>query len=585
MLMLRVLQVLIVVALAGFCALAQAQQPPVRTETAEQPATGTIKGRVVNENGQPVQGALVQIRAIGSNGQGQIVTTDRGGEFRVGSLDRATYIVSASMPAYTPAPRDPATPAPTYHIGDTVNLTLIKGGVITGNVTDAAGDPVVAVTVRVQMVRDSNGRRQPNGFSRQRTTDDRGAYRIYGLPAGTYVVVTGPPSMISSPEPTAYDGDAPTYAPSSTRDSATEISVRAGEEVSGVDIRYRAEQGRVISGVVNTAPDSAFNVVLNASGDAGAPFSTTFYQGPGNRDFAFNGIADGDYQLMVMSYGRNDSRNVSMALKRVTVKGADVTGIELTTLPLGTVSGRVVLEELKTPECTDKQRPQFNEVVVAGWHNDNEAAKETPPSLWSIGAPAPADADGNFVLRNLAPGEYYFVTRSPAKYWYLQSISFGAPPANAAAARPGRSSDATLVWTKIKAGDQLSGLTITLAQGAASLRGQIVPGEGVQAPEKLFLYLVPSEREKAEAVLRYFATPVSPDSRIAVNNIPPGRYWILAQTFTEDGVTPITKLRLPHETETRARLRRDAEAAKTELEFKPCQNVTDFQLSLKPANN
>jgi len=37
-------------------------------------------------------------------------------------------------------------------------------------------------------------------------------------------------------------------------------------------------------------------------------------------------------------------------------------------------------------------------------------------------------------------------------------------------------------------------------------------------------------------------------------------------------------LRLPDETETRAKLRRDAEDAKNAIEFKPCQNVTDYQL-------
>jgi hypothetical protein len=40
-------------------------------------------------------------------------------------------------------------------------------------------------------------------------------------------------------------------------------------------------------------------------------------------------------------------------------------------------------------------------------------------------------------------------------------------------------------------------------------------------------------------------------------------------------------MRVPDETETRARLRRDAEAAKMEIEFKPCQSVTDFKLPLK----
>ena len=55
----------------------------------------------------------------------------------------------------------------------------------------------------------------------------------------------------------------------------------------------------------------------------------------------------------------------------------------------------------------------------------------------------------------------------------------------------------------------------------------------------------------------------------------PGRYWILAQPAIE---SPLTKLRLPDEIETRLRLRRAAEAGKTEIEFKPCQNVVDYKV-------
>jgi hypothetical protein len=54
----------------------------------------------------------------------------------------------------------------------------------------------------------------------------------------------------------------------------------------------------------------------------------------------------------------------------------------------------------------------------------------------------------------------------------------------------------------------------------------------------------------------------------------------VAQPALDSALSPLTKLRLPDETETRAKLRRDAEAEKTEIEFKPCQNVTDYQLPL-----
>jgi hypothetical protein len=132
------------------------------------------------------------------------------------------------------------------------------------------------------------------------------------------------------------------------------------------------------------------------------------------------------------------------------------------------------------------------------------------------------------------------------------------------------------MWTRIKPGDRLQGLTVTLAQGAASLSAKVVEGETVS--EKLVVYLAPAEREKADDVLRFYAAPVSADGEIELSNIAPGRYWILAQPPVDGAESPMTKLRLPDAVETRLRVRRAAEAAKTEIELKPCQNVVDFRI-------
>ncbi|HEY2963966.1 MAG TPA: carboxypeptidase-like regulatory domain-containing protein [Pyrinomonadaceae bacterium] len=581
----RTVHLILLLALTPLCAVAQVPaQSVARPAPAGTPATGAITGRVLDERGQPLTNAVVTLRTVGAGAQPQNMTTDREGAFNFRNLDRASYLVTATSPAYTQPPVDPVmSQTPNYHIGDSVTLTLVKGGVITGAVTNLAGEPIVGVGVRVQMLRDANGRRTSNSWNQLKLTDDRGVYRAYGLPTGTYVVLAGGPSQYYSMAGYPFDNDVPTYAPASTRDTAAEVSVRAGEEIAGIDIRYRGEQGRIVSGQVNVPPEFApgSNVTLTAMGDTGVPWSSTEYQQPNSRGFVFNAVADGDYSLVAQSYGPNGDRAVSVA-KRIKVRGADVTGIELSSRPLSSVAGRVVLEESKAPECTEKPRPVFNEMLVSAWHNDNDAAKEMPQFVWSIGAPVSPDAEGNFTLRNLAPAEYYFIARQTAKYWYLQSITF-APTPVAGAKVASKPIDATRVWTNIKPADKLSGLTITIAQGAASLRGNLALGEGEQVPARLFVYLVPAERERAEDVLRYFAAPVSPEGKITLNNIAPGRYWILTQTVSDDTLAPLAKLRLPLETETRARFRREAEAAKTEIEFKPCQNVTDFQLPLKPA--
>ena len=232
--------------------------------------------------------------------------------------------------------------------------------------------------------------------------------------------------------------------------------------------------------------------------------------------------------------------------QRISIRGADVTGLDLALKPLASISGQVVLEELKTKECVAKEAPVLTETLVSAWHKQDEAAKALPNFIWGMGSPASADAKGN-----------------------LQSISLTSTTKKPV--------DATRVWTTVKSGERISGLKITLAEGAASLNGQVALAEGETLPEKLFVYLVPVEKESADEVLRFYGVPISPNGKIALRNLAPGRYWLLARPSLEGG---LTKLRLPDATEPRANLRREAEAAKTEIEFKPCQNVVDYRLKL-----
>jgi hypothetical protein len=117
-------------------------------------------------------------------------------------------------------------------------------------------------------------------------------------------------------------------------------------------------------------------------------------------------------------------------------------------------------------------------------------------------------------------------------------------------------------------------LTITLAQGAALVRGEITLAEGQTLPAKLSVYLVPAETAQAEEPLRYFASPVSTAGGFYLSNVAPGRYWILAQPGTDDTRTEMSKLRLPDAAKTRSLLRHAAEQRKTEIELKPCHDVT-----------
>jgi hypothetical protein len=565
------------------CVLLLISLPVVAQTSGTLPKTGSITGRVVNESGQPFPNVTVYVQPVAGPRMTEPISTDRDGTFKVTGLQPVSYTISVFMPAYISASFDPHNRSPKqYNVGDSPTFVLTKGGVITGTVTTTAGDPVVGIPVRAKMIRDDKDKRMTNGLvAREITTDDRGVYRIYGLAQGTYIVSAGGSQRYgySSNAGNVFENNLPTYAPSSTRDTAAEISVRAGEETTNIDVRYRGDPGRIVSGVARRAtvseiPGLTVNLISVTDGPESSP---SYYQQSESAGFVFFGVADGDYYLTAQTYQERGEVEMSEA-KLIKVRGADVEGIELAARPLASISGRVVLEESKTTECNDKDRPIFKETFISAWHRQTEAARKLPPFIWSMGQPASADAQGNITLRNLAPSQYYFTARFPTKSWYLQSISFAAP---ATAAKTNKPIDASRIWTNVNTGEKLSGLRVTLAPGAATLNGQIALREGETLPEKLFVYVVPAEKERAGEVLRFYGAAVGRDGKIAMNSLAPGRYWVLAQVASDEAESPMRKLRWPDEIEMRAKLRRDAEAAKTEIELKPCQNVVDFQLPIR----
>lgn len=546
------------------------------------PLIGAITGRVVNENGQPIPHASIYVSAPAAVVQSRASITDDGGNFQVSGLDALVYTVGASAPSFVTTPRDSDNPPSYFRIGDSVTINLVKGSVITGTVTSPNGEPVVQVGVRAILIRDANGKTpSPGRFAVDRLTDDRGVYRIYGLTAGTYLVSAGGRGNYGF-SANAYDTDAPTYAPSSTRDAATEITLRAGEEASSVDIRYRGEPGHAVSGFVSgaVAPNSftGTNLTLTQLANGVPQVSSFSFQPANSKGFVFYGVGDGEYDLIAQSsLGVGDV--VASEPRRITVKGADITGIELTLKALSSISGQVALETSSAVECKSKRKPSFAETLLVAQRIEKTTPKDQLafPNMFAQTSPNPG---GDFVLRNLAPGQRNLSVRFFAKYWYLRSMvreTAAVPPALGRAG-VSKKTDVARNGISLKFGERVSGVTITLAEGAASLRGSIKTGEAESVPPKLYLNLVPAEKESAEDVLRFFTAPVPADGKFAVNNVPPGRYWVLARVSAGDEAQFDSKLRAPEEADTRAQLRRDAEAAKTSLELKPCQNLSNYEL-------
>ena len=135
--------------------------------------------------------------------------------------------------------------------------------------------------------------------------------------------------------------------------------------------------------------------------------------------------------------------------------------------------------------------------------------------------------------QNLTPGAYRLETYLPGSGWYIRQIARGPAEQKTKLERAGTSNIARDGIT-LKSGDRLSGITVTITEGGAGLRGRIIAAEGQQAPQNIRVYLVPTEPEAVKNLLRFFEARAENDGTFAIGNIAPGRYWIIARPAEEN---------------------------------------------------
>ncbi|HKQ79778.1 MAG TPA: carboxypeptidase-like regulatory domain-containing protein [Blastocatellia bacterium] len=546
-----------------------------------QRATSAITGRIVADDGQPVRHATVSISSVGGGGRraGRLtVVSDEDGNFQAEGLDSVPYVISATAPGLVLAPNKQRETNYSY-VGQAVTVAMIRGGVITGKVTSATGHPIIRIAVRATRVRDEFGRPDNTAvgnFRPQRLTDDRGVYRLYGLAPGSYLVSAGGSNMNSSRQATPYHGRIVMYHPSATRDAATEVKVIGGDEVSGIDIRYRGESGFAISGKVIAGPgggagrqETGTNISLRNPA-TGAIIATTFLRPEVDQTgYAFYGVPNGEYLIMSTRGGGNEESGMAATPRRVIVNGRDVTGADLTLAPNASIAGTVTLERVSLEEkCENPRESRLEETVVRTKRDDASEKTDPPYSFYGATASGGLNNKGAFAIHNLRPGRHRIDIQWPNENWFLKAMTItGETPANDP--RNG---------VTLKSGDRVTGLTITLATGAAGLKGKIIPAGGSRLPSRLRAHLVPAETSAKDDLLRFAETLVESNGSFSFVNLAPGKYLITTREIPGSEATDEPARPVAWDAAERAKLRKEAEAAKVEVELKACQRVSDFEL-------
>jgi hypothetical protein len=279
--------------------------------------------------------------------------------------------------------------------------------------------------------------------------------------------------------------------------------------------------------------------------------------------FDFEGLPDGDYELIAERRASDEEDNgAASPPRRVTVNGADVTGVEMRLVALSSISGRLVLAE-GTPQCQSQYRKQLSHILPIALR---EGATKPPEAQ---GRP---NEQGEFTLRKLEAGIYRLEARLYNE-WYLRAIT--EPPK----APSNRAVDVSRQGFTLRPGERKTGLVLTAAEGAALLVGRVIPAtEGARLPTRLRAHLVPAEPASADDALRYAETVVESDGRFGMSHLAPGRYYLLARPAPDADSLEAQPRPAAWSADGRAKLWREARRAKVEIELQACQRVSDYVL-------
>ena len=538
------------------CVIAASLQPPQAPQRRDTPAASTpsgtavVSGIVTTDAEKPVP--LRRARVVLGNPDiryGRTIVTDDTGRFTFRNVPAGRFNLSAVKEAFVTAaygarrPGGPGTPLTIADGGEATGLVLKlqRGGVITGVITDVAGQPVPDAQVEAFQYMFVNGERRL--VSRQSgRSDDRGVYRLFGLSAGLYIVsassrvLTGLTSDILLPSDADVDralqepatgsqsigvgrpaGYVPVYHPATTSVAqASQVEVAAGAERSGIDIQLLMVPSGRVEGTV-TYPDGELprniQISMTAAGDDGLRGIEGFRMGrpEANGRFQFGGLPPADYLVAARADLPGGGPNsVLWATATVTVTGDGIVQVPLELRRGFTVTGRVQFDGSKPPTDMRGWRIGFRPVLGRNEVSLGVTAAEVQP-------------DGTFTLVGVPSGRFRVQPTTPsplADQWQPRSI-----------AADGRN----LLDEPIDVLSDIQGMTVVFTDRIPTLSGRLQDVLGA-APSDYHVILFPAERALwVPQSPRIHAIRVATDGHYTFKRVLPGSYFLAITLDVEPG--------------------------------------------------
>lgn len=478
-----------------------------RQGTTAPTTTCTLDGTAVDfATGEPLRKVTVQLTSV-AFGEGQKATTDDSGKFHFENVPEGGYNLAGERTGYIkgefgarqPGGRGVSLSLKAGERLTDLSLKLARCPIVTGKVVDENGDPISEAMV--YPVRRGWLYGRPEYFRLpDASVDDGGNFRIIDLAPGSYYLcASGRMDRFVEKQGGQEKQILWSFYPGSrTIEDARLVNLQAGQEVSGIDFRLRAEpvfhvRGKLVGKALrDPSIDLSLGIYPTGLSDEIVDFVTDMKE---DGSFDIPGLPEGNYWLDL----REASEHRMIAKTSFEVKKSDVNGLVLSISDPFYVKGVIHLLDTATT-------PLAQLTVTA---QDSESTGSQPHS-------ASVAPDGSFKLQGLWPGKYRFHVVGESNGDYIKSIQY--------------------------LGRELSGpvdingaaqVEIVLSGGAGQISGSIHRDDPSFQVAGLRAALIPeAPQANGEDVL---VSRADHQGQFWFGHVEPGKYYAFAVDLSDDG--------------------------------------------------
>ncbi|HKV48985.1 MAG TPA: carboxypeptidase-like regulatory domain-containing protein [Candidatus Acidoferrales bacterium] len=485
----------------------------------------SVSGTVVSAStGQPLRKARVELSSIGDRNQNPPLgtTTDASGQFEIDGITPGRYDLSASRRGYVSKRyqqenADSPGAELTLSAGQTlkaITFRLEQTAVIDGHVYDEDGDPLQGAAVQILRRAYMNGKRTMTTVN-EVMTDDRGAYRMFGIEPGHYYVMAswGMGRMFADPGNRGEPTYAPVFYPNAdSAERAAPIDLKPGDELPGMDFQLAPSNTRTyeVSGRATSASGANGIFVTLTSKNPQAQFMTGFARREATMDangaFRFTGVAPGEYVISATTGLRRlgeASGPPQSANREISVVDSNVTGVSLVLSAGASIVGHVAFEG---------DAGSANGTLMVNLSREDQTA------LGNRGGPV--GSDGTFTIAGVPDGQYTLNVYSRCGACFVKAVTsngadlFGKP-------------------IDVEGGAGPSPLEIVYSSNTADVNGTVATSDNQPGIGALVVVIPNADAPDRER--RYRTATTDQYGRFDVKGVPPGEYTIIAlQGMSDD---------------------------------------------------